>query len=152
MRFKRIMLEKFGLKYCTGCRTWMEGGLVSLAKCRECENERYRNIYRNTKLGQLKRAATKARKRNITPLPAKIQKLLLEMFDGLCAYCGINEADTFDHIVPVSLGGKTIPHNVVPARFSCNSSKRDRDVYEWMSKKRFALREELENELIMGCI
>ena len=106
MRFRRIMLGKFGLKYCTGCRTWMKDSLVPLAKCRECENERYRNIYRNTKLGQLKRAATKARKMTITPLPVKIQKLLLEMFGGLCAYCGINEADTFDHIVPVVWAAK----------------------------------------------
>jgi len=62
MRFRRIMLRKFGLKYCTCCRTWMERGLVPYEKCRECQNESYRNIYRNTKLGQLKRARSEERR------------------------------------------------------------------------------------------
>jgi hypothetical protein len=50
-----------------------------------------------------------------------------------CAYCGKwHEKLTLDHIVPKSKGG---PHysrfNIVPACFSCNSSKSNFLVFEW---------------------
>jgi len=54
-----------------------------------------------------------------------------------CAYCGKwHEKLTLDHIVPKSKGG---PHyakwNMVPACFSCNSSKSNLAVLEWWRPK-----------------
>ena len=44
---------------------------------------------------------------------------------GKCAYCGFS-ADTVDHIVPRSKGGKHVWENVVAACRPCNGRKRDR--------------------------
>ena len=48
-----------------------------------------------------------------------------------CIYCGSTKNLTFDHIIPVSRGGPDIPSNLVLACSKCNSSKGDRDVFEW---------------------
>lgn len=55
----------------------------------------------------------------------------MDSYAGCCAYCG-DPADTWDHITPVVQGGVTDLWNIVPACRSCNSRKRDCDVFEWM--------------------
>lgn len=57
--------------------------------------------------------------------------MILEEFDGLCAYCD-REATTWDHVVPIAEGGRTTPGNVVPACAPCNSSKGKRHVFAWL--------------------
>ena len=59
---------------------------------------------------------------------------LLEMHEYHCAYC--HRADvklTQDHIVPLSKGGAHTWTNIAPACLSCNSSKGDRDLMEWLA-------------------
>lgn len=63
----------------------------------------------------------------------------MEIFDGKCAYC-LQVANSWDHIVPISQGGRTTPGNIVPACNKCNSSKNNQDVFEWMNKKGKVLR------------
>jgi 5-methylcytosine-specific restriction endonuclease McrA len=75
-----------------------------------------------------------SRKHGTKPIPPEAQEMLLEEFAGACAYCG-TKAETWDHIVPVAHGGQTTPGNVVPACMSCNSSKKNCDVFEWMDEK-----------------
>lgn len=58
---------------------------------------------------------------------------LLEQFGGRCAYCPA-AANTWDHVVPVSAGGRTEPGNIVPACGSCNSSKGNREVASWLRR------------------
>jgi len=58
---------------------------------------------------------------------------LTEQFEGACAYCP-SPATTWDHVMPVSRGGRTAPGNIVPACHSCNSSKNDSDVFEWLER------------------
>lgn len=48
-----------------------------------------------------------------------------------CIYCGSTEVATQDHIIPKCKGGPDIPANIVPACKSCNSSKLDKDIFEW---------------------
>ncbi len=44
--------------------------------------------------------------------------------DGFsCAYCGSNDALTFDHVVPRSKGGRTVWENIVAACSPCNLKK-----------------------------
>lgn len=50
----------------------------------------------------------------------------------LCAYCG-KPATTIDHIVPKDRGGADIPQNVVPCCGACNSSKRNRDIADFLN-------------------
>ncbi|HVA89849.1 MAG TPA: HNH endonuclease, partial [Chloroflexota bacterium] len=69
----------------------------------------------------------------VEPVPPVGQEAILEQFGGLCAH-GDAIATTWDHIDPVTLGGKTIPSNIVPACVSCNSSKGNRNLDEWLTK------------------
>ena len=57
-----------------------------------------------------------------------------------CAYCG-KQMDytqiTRDHVIPISKEGNDIYNNCVPACSSCNSSKKDKDIYEWYLSQEF---------------
>ena len=51
--------------------------------------------------------------------------------DGFrCAYCG-GRADTVDHVLPESRGGKLTWQNTVAACKACNNAKDDRTPEEW---------------------
>ena len=66
--------------------------------------------------------------------------LLIEAFDGRCAYCqrcvkrGAHEPDsaTIDRVVPRRLGGEYEMGNVVLSCWSCNASKAEQTVEEWL--------------------
>lgn len=51
-----------------------------------------------------------------------------------CVYCGA-KADTLDHIIPVSKGGKSTWENSYASCFKCNQKKNDRSIEElgWVS-------------------
>lgn len=74
-------------------------------------------------------------------------KECLIFFGGECAYCGgtprKGQRLTRDHLDPISLGGKTIQSNIVPACASCNSSKGADDFREWFMKQPFFSQERL---------
>jgi hypothetical protein len=72
-------------------------------------------------------------RRSLSPVPTlQIQLKILQRFNGFCAYCQINEATTWDHIIPRTKGGETILNNIVPACIPCNSSKSSKDVLTWL--------------------
>jgi len=51
--------------------------------------------------------------------------------DKCCIYCNCIEDLTFDHIIPLSRGGPDMISNQVLACKKCNSSKSDKDIFEW---------------------
>lgn len=63
------------------------------------------------------------------------------LFDHRCAYCGKPlEFSTleFDHFIPLALGGKTSPRNMVPCCKSCNHGKGGKfkqEPYAWLIQK-----------------
>ena len=60
----------------------------------------------------------------------------LEAFAHSCAYCAASDIKLQqDHFVPLSKGGAYVVENIVPACKSCNSSKRDKDVAEWLDNQ-----------------
>lgn len=65
----------------------------------------------------------------------------LKIYDNRCGYCGVKITDKnieFDHIVPISKGGKTIPENMIPSCVKCNrgvNGKRAKDLKEWLYSK-----------------
>lgn len=85
------------------------------------------------------RAAT--RKRRAHKADAQINDLMPSEWDALvaavggrCIYCGDTPPILCqDHVVPISHGGNHTLANVVPACGSCNSSKVDRPVLEWLA-------------------
>lgn len=49
-----------------------------------------------------------------------------------CEYCGAKDVPlTEDHIIPMVKGGPDIPSNIVLACKECNSSKNDKDIFDW---------------------
>ena len=54
---------------------------------------------------------------------------------GMCRYCDTEKATTLDHFIPIAWGGDDAPWNLIGACASCNSSKADRDPYEWMASR-----------------
>lgn len=51
-----------------------------------------------------------------------------------CVYCGTNVVSDpqCDHVIPLSQGGETVEGNLATSCKSCNSSKKDRLVEEWL--------------------
>lgn len=62
------------------------------------------------------------------------------MFPVKCVYCGAR-AESMDHVIPRSRGGKNDRNNLLPACTKCNSSKNDKTPAEWG--------EEINEELVM---
>lgn len=57
----------------------------------------------------------------------------LRYFDYRCAYCHKKLGIPFvEHMVPLSRGGTGGISNLVPSCLSCNSSKRNRNIIEWL--------------------
>lgn len=83
-----------------------------------------------------RKARSYARRRGVPPMPAIAAEMISELFDGECAYCN-SPHDTWDHVVPVSKGGLTVPGNIVPACRSCNSAKHDHDIEVWLNRAPF---------------
>lgn len=59
---------------------------------------------------------------------------IIEVFAGLCAYCG-GKADTMDHVIPLSRGGEHSASNLVPACKPCNFSKHNKTPEEWRGRE-----------------
>lgn len=60
---------------------------------------------------------------------------ILDAFGQRCVYCDTVGPCTIDHIIPMSSGGGNTAQNVVPACWSCNSSKSDSDLLVWLDRK-----------------
>lgn len=63
----------------------------------------------------------------------------LEYFHCTCAYCGVQQDFWHgleqEHIIPVSRGGGYTADNIVPACKSCNLSKSDNGIHDWLESK-----------------
>lgn len=69
------------------------------------------------------------------------EKRAMQLYGNRCGYCGtlINHKTVeFDHILPISKGGKTIPENMIPSCVKCNrgvNGKKAKDVLVWLHSK-----------------
>lgn len=60
-------------------------------------------------------------------------EVALAHFANVCAYCGVQDGPLQqDHVIAVSLGGGYVAANIVPACKSCNSSKNNMPLDEWV--------------------
>ena len=58
------------------------------------------------------------------------------LFNGECAYCGRTDKTlTKEHFIPISKGGEFTRDNIIPSCGSCNSSKGNRDFFEWYPER-----------------
>ncbi|GAB6558114.1 hypothetical protein bcgnr5378_06680 [Bacillus cereus] len=57
---------------------------------------------------------------------------VMKKYNGSCCLTGINEDVTIDHVVPLFTGhGGTIYENVIPLTRKLNSSKQEKNIFEW---------------------
>lgn len=66
--------------------------------------------------------------------PVSAQAYLAVMRSGSCVYCG-GQADSVDHVRPLSRGGWEHESNLVPACRADNSSKGSKLLTEWNQAK-----------------
>lgn len=124
-----------GFRWCRGCRDWLQAHSVRQGACRTClaadERARYEasHAFKEYRKGQ-----RDMRRRAVERMPPDGAELILELFEGECAYCP-EPAATWDHAVAVTLGGQTVPGNMLPACLSCNSRKRNLDLGEWLASR-----------------
>lgn len=57
---------------------------------------------------------------------------MISAYEGRCVYCGA-DADTIDHVLPLSRGGLHEIDNLVPACASCNFEKGSKTIGEWLN-------------------
>jgi 5-methylcytosine-specific restriction endonuclease McrA len=147
VRERRLMLQK-GLRWCRKCRKWLKSEFVvknGLCKPHEAEDARIRYVT-SEKYRRERRQHTYSRKRDCQPITPETQMNVLKEFDGKCAYCGDNST-TFDHIIPITKGGHSEIQNIVPACASCNPSKRNKNVFEWIEAKSLIVSDKLKQRL-----
>ena len=131
-RVERTEARAQGKAWCRECGAWHPAADVRRGLCRNHIRAADRQRYAcDGEHRERRRAHAGMRKRGVAPVPAIGREYYLELFEGGCAYCD-GQAETWDHVVPVAKGGKTTPDNILPSCVSCNSSKRDRDLNEWL--------------------
>jgi len=133
-RTRRQMAEK-GYKYCSKCKRFYpkEKMAGSQGACKECRKEYHRKRYHeNESVREAVFQHNYSRKHKLNSVPQSYLDDLFERFDGMCAYCQERKATSIDHIIPVSKGGNSVPGNLLPCCKHCNSSKRNRNVFEWL--------------------
>lgn len=68
---------------------------------------------------------------------AELEKRM-DLFGRCCAYCGDDKGKlTVDHFIPISKGGGHVLLNIIPCCSSCNSSKSNRNPFDWYSQQEF---------------
>lgn len=121
-----------GLSWCRGCASWLPSADIRSGVCKSHAAAEYRAQYARNPDAIRQRA--RARRRGVAPVVPLAAAYLTEQFDGRCAYCPA-PATSWDHVVPITRGGLTVPGNIVPACLSCNASKNNSDVWEWLVGK-----------------
>ena len=148
-RAERQQHRLAGEAWCNGCRAWLPAEEVHAGRCRSHKNAYDRQHYRTDGEYRARRQRRSALHKQRGTVPQIGKDVLTDDFAGRCAYCSAT-ADTFDHIVPLSKGGRTTPGNVVPACKPCNSSKGDRDLDEWLRATGRVPSEELEERRVLA--
>lgn len=70
-----------------------------------------------------------------TLLGYTIRAYVLEKWNYRCAYCGVKDRLTLDHVVPRSRGGSDSVTNLVAACNSCNQRKGNRSLTEFLARR-----------------
>lgn len=137
IRYERERRRIVGEGWCRKCKEWFtDKSAARYGICQKCVNRDRRERYAaDPEFKSHLQSIVYQRKRNVDSVPAHAAAFYLELFEGRCAYCDKAQATTWDHITAVSRGGKTTPGNIVPACHSCNSSKGNKDVHEWIAEK-----------------
>lgn len=101
---------------------------------REQKSNWWKNNKEKSKIYSQKRRA-KAKKLEST-LTCEQWETIKNCFNNKCAYCGKELPLAQEHFIPVTKAGNYTLNNIIPACKSCNSSKSNKDFFEWYPKHR----------------
>jgi 5-methylcytosine-specific restriction endonuclease McrA len=63
--------------------------------------------------------------------------VIKQCFNSCCAYCGKEAHLEQEHFIALSKGGEYTHNNILPACKNCNSSKNNKDFFEWYPKYKY---------------
>lgn len=111
--------------------------LTEQQRVRKKENDKiYHQLHKEE--ARINRHNYKAKKRQLpNTLTEQQWQVIKDYFDNKCCYCGKEKLLTQDHFIPVSKGGEYTHNNILPACGSCNSSKGNRNFFEWYPKHNY---------------
>lgn len=108
----------------------------------------YQKTERGRHLGAIRTNRRDALKRKLlASYSAEMWENCKETFNNKCAYCGNKFPLTQDHFIALSKKGEYTNNNIICACRSCNSSKSDKDFFEWFPKQSFYSKQR-ENKIL----
>ena len=103
--------------------------------------EYHRRYYRTPKgmaIAQHNGAKRRAQKLKLpTDLTSDKWLEILDFFNYRCVYCGVSGRMAMDHVIPLHQNGHHVSGNVLPACKSCNSSKKERTLEEFLGNEQY---------------
>lgn len=102
--------------------------------CKNNKKYKKNNRPRLNILNQKRRAVKKELPHTLTIKQWEDIKVL---FNNKCAYCGKELPLVQEHFIPLSKGGEYTTNNIIPSCQSCNSSKGNKDFFEWYPKYKY---------------
>ena len=127
---QKLYYEKNKERICGMSKEWVKNNKDRLSKLRKRYIEKNRDKYREDRRmqKQIRRAAKKGLPATLTIDEWNNIKLA---FNTACAYCGASGELDKEHFIALTKGGEYTHNNIIPACRSCNSSKNNRDFFEW---------------------
>lgn len=117
--------------YCKECQAENEKQYISEGLKKRRDNQRnFRKNNRDRVIGYSQKYRSK-RKELLATLTTEQWEDIKNTFDNRCCYCGKERPLAQEHFVAQSKGGEYTLDNIVPSCKSCNSSKGDKDFFEW---------------------
>lgn len=93
-----------------------------------------KNKHKWVEYGQLRKAKIRQLPHTLTN---KQWEQIKQYFDNKCSYCGKELPLAQEHFIPLSKGGEYTVNNIICSCISCNSSKKDKNFFEWYPKYRY---------------
>jgi hypothetical protein len=151
-QINKVYKSKDGYKFCNLCKKELPldnfykttGGYAGVHdRCKKCDL-----LYKQSESGNtVRKISDQKREARKKQLPRTLTKSQWEECKNHfrddkkilhCAYCDkIIRHASLEHFIPLSHGGWLVKNNVLPICINCNSSKNDRDFFDWYPKKPF---------------
>jgi 5-methylcytosine-specific restriction endonuclease McrA len=112
-------------KICQACEQYFMG-TVRARFCEPCRKTRQRQ--QNPE----KVAANNMKLRTRDPIDPELIKLVFKLYEYECMYCSSRDNLLLEHILPITRGGDNGFENLGVACRSCNSSKNNKTVIEFI--------------------
>lgn len=132
---------------CLKCNVEMPDKYINRQYCDFCKSIRQKEIKKICRLRNVEHHRAKSREYNTRrrcrlygiealSLPEETRNRVFEIYGYQCMYCGkMPRKITVDHVLALANRGDNAITNLVPACKSCNSSKRDNYLLNWMWKR-----------------